>query len=78
MTRARPYSVADELDSATRELVDLATGLARRRNIAMRGVPELLLLAAIETAAQIDGTANGTIEWLEQVAARLRETCSEP
>lgn len=65
-------SAPRELDAATQELVLLATALARRRNISDFVLPEMLLLGAIETAAKIDGTAEGTIDWLETVVTRLR------
>lgn len=58
-------------EEAAAELVDVATALAWARGISPYAVPEILLLAAIEAAAQIDGTAEGTVEWIRNVAARL-------
>lgn len=63
-------------DSAVRfaaaELVANARRLARERQLSPFVMPEVLLLAAVEMAAQIDGTAEGTVEWIQNVAHRIQ------
>lgn len=59
---------------AAEEMIDFAYGLARDRNISPFELPELMLLAAIQMAARIDGTAEGTIQWIQTIAGRLERS----
>jgi predicted DNA-binding protein (UPF0278 family) len=63
-----------EVEAAAHALIEQARSIARETSLSPFEMPEVLLLAAVEMAAQIDGTAEGTIEWIQNVAARLRET----
>lgn len=60
-----------EAEAAAADLVEAAMALARTRGISPYVVPEILLLAALDAAARIDGTAEGTVDWIRNVAARL-------
>ncbi len=64
---------ADELEDGARELVRFALRHRERTNLPVAMLPEMILLAAIELAAILDGTPDGTIDWIEDVAARLRQ-----
>lgn len=77
MTETGRDGFADEAEAAASDLVDLAAEIAETRGISPYVVPEILLLAAIEAAARIDGTAEGTIDWIRNVAARLGEGADE-
>lgn len=72
MTETPVAAFSAEAEAAAADLIDHASDLARARNISPFELPEILLLAAIEAAARIDGTAEGTLEWLENVVDRLR------
>lgn len=69
-----------DAEATAADLIDHASDLARARNISPFEIPEILLLAAVEAAARIDGTAEGTIEWLQNVVDRLSqaETADTP
>ena len=60
-----------DAEAAAGRLIDEARRIARSGPLSPFVMPEVLLLAAIELAAQIDGTADGTIDWIRNVAARL-------
>lgn len=60
------------VSAAAAELVARARRLAQERQLSPFVMPEVLLLAAVEMAAQIDGTAEGTVEWIQNVASRLQ------
>jgi hypothetical protein len=59
------------------ELVDFAQRLARERGHSPFEMPELMLLAALQMAARIDGTAEGTREWIQAIARRLSDDSVE-
>lgn len=71
MTDRLHHGFSHEAEAAAAELLGYASALARERGISAFVIPEILLLAAIEAAARIDGTAEGTIDWIRNVAARL-------
>lgn len=71
MTDRSHGGFSQEAEAAAAELLGYASALARERGISPFVIPEILLLAAIEGAARIDGTAEGTIDWIRNVAARL-------
>lgn len=60
------------VSAAADQLVSTARRLAEEHGLSPFVMPEVLLLAAVEMAAQIDGTAEGTIEWIQNVARRLQ------
>jgi hypothetical protein len=62
-----------ELEEGARELVKFALRHREDTGLPVAMLPEMLLLAAIELAAILDGTADGTIDWIEDVAGRLRQ-----
>lgn len=71
MAEGGRHAFSPEAEEAAFDLVDVAMALARTRGISPYVVPEILLLAALDAAARIDGTAEGTVDWIRNVAARL-------
>jgi len=64
----------DPIDCAARDLARLALDYREKNQISPFALPEVMLLASIELAAAIDGTPEGTLEWLENVLRRLRNS----
>lgn len=64
---------ADELEEGARALVMYALRHREHTGLSLAMLPEMLLLAAIEMTVVLDGTADGTIDWIEDVARRLRQ-----
>jgi hypothetical protein len=63
---------ADLIDTAARDLARLALDYQQNSDLSVFALPEVMLLAAIELAASIDGTPEGTLDWLANVLDRLR------
>lgn len=64
---------ADELEGGAQAMVTFALRHRGHTNLPIAMLPEMLLLAAIEMTAILDGTADGTLDWIEDVARRLRQ-----
>lgn len=64
---------AELIDMAARDLARLALKYQQSSDVSVFALPEVMLLAAIELAASIDGTPEGTLDWLSNVLDRLRE-----
>jgi len=63
---------AELIDEAARDLARLALDYQQDSDLSVFALPEVMLLAAIELAASIDGTPEGTLDWLANVLERLR------
>ena len=63
---------AELIDEAARDLARLALNYQQDSDLSVFALPEVMLLAAIELAASIDGTPEGTLDWLATVLERLR------
>lgn len=67
-----PDDRVEMIGEAARDLARLALSYRETSRISPFALPEVMLLASIELAAAIDGTPEGTLEWLENVLQRLR------
>lgn len=77
----RPERTTAERCDRVSEAADGFVALALRgradHGLTIFELPEALLLAALNLAATIDGTRDGTLDWLETVVARLRTESEE-
>lgn len=64
---------AELIDAAARDLARLALDYQQTSDLSVFALPEIMLLASIELAASIDGTPEGTLDWLSNVLERLRD-----